>query len=289
MAKNKIKLTPAGILFLIAIGVLLIALVAVIVVLSSTCGGDRDATRSNPTPTISFDPTPDDQAVPSADPSSDPEDTDPTPGPIDTDRAPDLQPIDTGSPEDTSAIIITTPNTTPTTSPSSTAKIYTSPTSAQKKKAKSGYVSKDDVNMRKGPATTYPIVKKDISKNSSVTLYELQGDWWFLKCGNNYGYIRKDMIKEGKPSTSTPKPKTTAKAPTGTYQGKIVTHTTAALRKDPDKTSKCLKEFANGEKVTVYYRTKGSDGEYWYYVSDGKSKGYVINYLVSTSGKVPTK
>ena len=78
--------------------------------------------------------------------------------------------------------------------------------------------------MRKGPATTYPIVKKDISKNSSVTLYELQGDWWFLKCGNNYGYIRKDMIKEGKPSTSTPKPKTTAKAPTGTYQGKIVTH-----------------------------------------------------------------
>lgn len=286
MAAKKIKLTPAGILFLIAIGVLLIALISVIVVLSTTCGGERDAKRANPAETMSAEPT--EEVTPDSSPeeASAPEGS--TPEPVTSEETPGpegLTPID--SPEDTDpsgGIVITTPDVTPTASPSSTEKIYTSPTSAQKKNAKDGYLVKDSVNMRKGPGTDYSIIKKGLSKNTAVTLYELQGDWWFVKCNNTYGYIRKDMLKEGKLSSA----KATEKA-SGTYEGTIKVNSVAALRKSADKSSKCLKELKNGTKVTVYYKVKDNSGNYWYYVASGKTKGYVKASLVTTSSKVPTK
>lgn len=284
MAIKKIKLTPAGILFLIAIGVLLIALISVIVVLSTTCGGEREANRANQVEISSEEPTadptpeitPDNMPASPENDTPDPDNSDMTPGPS------DLNPIETPEGTDSSGgIIVTTPDVTPTPSPSSTEKIYTSPTSAQKKNAKDGYLVKDSVNMRKGPGTSYSIVKKGISKNTTVTLYELQGDWWFLKCNNSYGYIRKDMIKEGKLAT--------AKADSSTYEGTIKVNSVAALRKSADKSSKCLKELKNGAKVTVYYKVKDKSGNFWYYVASGKTKGYVKATLVSTSNKVPTK
>ena len=284
MAIKKIKLTPAGILFLIAIGVLLIALISVIVVLSTTCGGEREANRANqveisseePTAEPTPDATPVDMPASSEDDTPDPDNPEMTSGPS------DLNPIETPDNTDSSGgIIVTTPDVTPAASPSSTEKIYTSPTSAQKKNAKDGYLVKDSVNMRKGPGTSYSIAKKGLSKNTTVTLYELQGDWWFVKCNNSYGYIRKDMIKEGKLATP--------KADSSTYEGTIKVNSIAALRKSADKSSKCLKELKNGTKVTVYYKVKDNSGNYWYYVAAGKTKGYVKATLVSTSNKVPTK
>ena len=281
MAKKlKFKLTPAGILFLIAIGVFAIALIAVIVVLSSTCGAERDARSAITT------------VEPSEQPSATPEQTEepstePTTAPTDIEGLEGITTPDSGTAAptpDTSGgnVVVTTPNIETTTAPNATPKIYTSPTSAQKKAAKDGYVAKDKVKMRKGPATSYDVVKKDIAKNTSVTLYELQDGWWFLKCGNSYGYIRKDMIKEGKVAA-------TAKPEEGTYEGTIKTNSVAALRKEASKTSKTLKELKNGDKVTVYYKKKDSSGNTWYYVMSGKTKGYVYSSLISTSSKVPTK
>ena len=296
MAKKRLKLTPAGILFLIAIGVLIIALIAVIVVLSTTCGGEREATRANPSPSAFAEPSEeptdlpeltDEPATSSDDPALTTDDPDATPDP----NIPALQPNTTpegGNDPEGGGITVTTPNITPTASPSATAKIYTSPTSAQKKKAKDGYVYKDKVKMRKGPATSYGTVKTDIAKNTSVTLYELQGEWWFLKCGSSYGYIRKDMIKEGK-SPSEAKETSKATSDGSTYEGTIKTNSVAALRKSASKSSDCLKELKNGDKVTVYHKTKDKDGNTWYYVAYGKTKGYVSSSLISTSKKVPSK
>ena len=67
------------------------------------------------------------------------------------------------------------------------------------------------------------------------------------------------------------------------------TKSKAALRKEADKESKCLKELANGDEITVYYKTKGKDGETWYYVAAGKTKGYIRSNLVKVNGKVPSK
>ena len=298
MAKKKwkFKLTPAGILFLAAIGVLIIALIAVIAVLGSSCKGDsatRGATASaSPSAAVNIPDLPvvNDTAAPSDEPVT-PTDTpepDTTPANITG-----LDPITTPetavtSPDAMPTVGITTPqpqNTTPT--PTATTTVYKSPTSKQKKAAKDGYIYKDDVNMRKGPGKNYELVKKDLAKNTTVTLYELQDGWWFLKCGSSYGYIKKDFIKEGKPA-ATPKPTATSKA-NSTYDGTIKTNSVAALRKSADKSSTCIKELSNGDKVTVHYKTKGKDGNTWYYVTAGKNKGYVISSLLSTSSKVPTK
>ena len=172
-----------------------------------------------------------------------------------------------------------------TATPAPTMVIYTTPTSAQKKNAKSGYVKADKVNMRSGPGTKYKTVGSKIEENTAVTLYELQDGWWFLKCGSRYGYVKADYIAQGKP-------KATAAAESGdgkTFDGTVTTKSKAALRKEADKESKCLKELSNGTKLTVYYKTKGKDGETWYYVAAGKTKGYIRSNLVKVNGKVPSK
>ena len=92
-----------------------------------------------------------------------------------------------------------------------------------------------------------------------------------------------DMIKEGK-AEATAKP-----SDDSTYEGTIKTNSVAALRKEASKSAKAIKELSNGDKVTVYYKTKDSSGNTWYYVSDGKNKGYVYGSLISTSKKVPSK
>ena len=172
-----------------------------------------------------------------------------------------------------------------TATPPPTTVIYTTPTSAQKKNAKNGYVKKDDVNMRSGPGTSFKTVGKKIEKNTAVTLYELQNGWWFLKCGTKYGYVREDFVAQGKAPKATATPKAGSKSFTGT----VTAQTKAALRASADTGAKCLKELEKGAKVTVYYKTKGKDGHTWYHVAFGKTKGYIRSDLVKVSGKVPSK
>ena len=172
--------------------------------------------------------------------------------------------------------------------PAPTTIVYTSPTTAQKKNAKKGYVNADKVNMRAGPGTTYKTVGKKVAENSTATLYELQDGWWFLKCNGHYGYIKSNYITQGKPK-ATPVAEDAVEGDGKSLEGTVTTKSIAALRKEADKESKCLKELSDGTKVSVHYKTKGKDGESWYYVSYGKSKGYIRTSLVKVKGKVPSK
>ena len=109
----------------------------------------------------------------------------------------DMDPDD--GPDDGEPVAATPPSTA---TPAPTAVIYTTPTSAQKKNAKNGYVNRDKVNLRAGPGTKYKTVGNKIEKNTAVTLYELQDGWWFLKCGNHYGYVKADYVSQGKPKAT---------------------------------------------------------------------------------------
>lgn len=191
-------------------------------------------------------------------------------------------PGDSGGEPETGEPVAATPAGTAT--PAPTMVVYTSPTSTQKKNAKSGYVNKDKVNLRSGPGTNYKTVGNKIDQNTAVTLYELQNGWWFLKCGNHYGYVKADYVSQGKPKATA-----TAEGGSKSYEGTVSTKSKAALRKKADKESKCLKELENGAELTVYFKTKGKDGETWYYVAAGKTKGYIRSNLVKVSGKVPSK
>ncbi len=221
-----------------------------------------------------------------------------------TDAA-NLSPEPSASPAQTTPGTITTnnPGTTPgdiiintpgqstgtaspgTTTPAPTMTIYTSPTKTMKNNAQKGYVSKDKVKMRKGPGTNYDVVKSDIAKNTAVTLYVEQNGWWFLKCGDKYGYIRKDLVTKGTAPT-TPSP-TKMPINDGEARGKVIA-SKIALRKEASESSECIKEYKTGEQLVVYYFIKDSSGRKWYFVktSDGK-KGYMFaEYVKITEGIV---
>lgn len=274
MAKKKIKPTPAGILFLSAIAVLIIALITVMIVLISNCNKNRSNVKPDASPSatavVAETPTIAPVVTPTVDPSLNPIDN----------QTPD--PDTTTDPNDTTGPVINTPPASGTAEAGATAtagaSYYTEPTSSMKNNSQKGYVTGDKVNMRKGPGTNYDKVKSDIAKNTAVTLYVEQNGWWFLKCGDKYGYIKKDYVAKGSAPTS---------AATGEVTG-TVTGSTVALRKDADKSSQCIKEYSKGETVTIYY--KSSDGK-WYYVkvsSDGK-KGWMYAEYVKANGKVGTK
>ena len=293
MAKQfKFKPTPAGILFLSAIGVLLIAIIILTVVGISRCK------KTDPTnvPEKTANGTPEDSIEPgfSLMPVTSPEDN--TPNPItsndpNTSADPGLT-AQPGTSEGPGPIVITTPSSgqtsaspgaTATASPSPT--YYTTPTSHMKNHAQKGYISADGVNMRKTPNKNGSLVKSKIAKNTAVTLYVEQEGWWFLKCGDKYGYIKKDYISKGSaPKTHTPTP---MPVKPGEAAGKV-TASKIALRKSPDENSDCIKEYHSGEPLIIYFYVHDTLGRKWYNVktSDGK-KGYMFaQYVKITSGTV---
>jgi SH3 domain protein len=289
MAKKlKFKPTPAGIMFLSAIGVLLIAIIIITIVLAKNC----NKTRSNDTPETDLPVT---SVEPSLEASTQPLLTPDPAGTTDpvatTDPNATPDPDASASPSDTSGpgpIVITTPGTsgTATLAPGTTAtaspspSYYTSPTSTMKKNAQKGYVNADGVRMRKGPGTKFDIVKDKIAKNTAVTLYTEQEGWWFLKCGDSFGYILGKYVSKGSAPTSA----------TSEATGKVIA-SKIALRKSASSSSECIKEYTTGEQLTIYWYEKNSSGGKWYYVktSDGK-KGYMYaEYVKVTSGKVSEK
>ena len=78
---------------------------------------------------------------------------------------------------------------------------YTKPTESMVKNAAAGIVIAESVNMCKGPGKDYEIVRTDIAKGTEVTLYVEQDGWWFLKCGDQYGYIKKDYVQKSEALT----------------------------------------------------------------------------------------
>ena len=287
MAKKlKFKPTPAGIMFLSAIGVLLIAIIILTIVGVSRCKKDPNrnvdpSAQTSEAPVESAEPSlePIESAEPTTDPDAtiDPDETIDPDATTDPDATPG--PIDTAGP---SSIIITTPGTATTSlAPGATATAtpnpyYTSPTTAMKKNAQKGYVSADSVNMRKTPSKNGTLVKSKIAKNTAVTLYVEQEGWWFLKCGDKYGYIKSDYIAKGSAPTS---------AASGEQTGKVIV-SKIALRKSADSKSECIKEYESGETVTIISSAKDSSGKSWYYVktSDGK-KGYMYAEYIKVNKK----
>lgn len=60
---------------------------------------------------------------------------------------------------------------------------------------KIGYISEEEVNMRKGAGTNYSIIKT-LKLNVQVTILGEQGKWYKVKSGNDTGYISKDYVSD---------------------------------------------------------------------------------------------
>ena len=296
MAKKiKFKPTPAGIMFLAAIAVLIIAIIILTVMAIRNCNKSRSTGGDDVDPSAAVSADPIDSTEPSLAPvdSTEPAgsiDPSATPGAVDPSSTASADPQSTDHSGDATVppVVINTPESgssaapgsdTPTATPGPT--YYTKPTSAMKQNAQKGYVSHDKVNMRKEPNAKATLVKEKIAKNTELTLYVEQEGWWFVKCGDKYGYIKKDYVAKGSaPATPVPSEAT----------GKVVA-STIALRKSPDKNSTCIKQYSSGEQLTIYYYKKDGSGRKWYYVktSDGRTGYMFADYIKVTSGKFGEK
>ena len=63
------------------------------------------------------------------------------------------------------------------------------------KTEKIGYISEEEVNVRKGAGTSYSIIKT-LKLNAQVTILGEQGKWYKVKVGKDTGYISKDYVSD---------------------------------------------------------------------------------------------
>lgn len=60
---------------------------------------------------------------------------------------------------------------------------------------KTGYISEEEVNMRKGAGTTYSIIKT-LKLNAKITILGEEGKWYKIKAGSDTGYVSKDYVSD---------------------------------------------------------------------------------------------
>ncbi len=66
---------------------------------------------------------------------------------------------------------------------------------------KTGYISEEEVNLRKGAGTSYEIVKV-LTLNTKVTILEEKNGWYKVKSGSSEGYVSKDYVSDSKKVTN---------------------------------------------------------------------------------------
>ena len=178
--------------------------------------------------------------------------------------------------EDTPAPALT-PAPTPAPTPTPKSSIRT-PTSAEKKNARPGYLTGNDINLRAGPSTQYKSLGK-YKKNDTLLIYATDGDFSFVKMDkdNKIGFISKKYVAASKTASG-------SQAPSGTIAGKV-TAKTVALRSKADKSSSAITELKAGDTVYVYHK----EGSFYYLETSSGKKGYAWADYISVKGTVPKK
>ena len=82
-----------------------------------------------------------------------------------------------------------------TTTQVSTKPTDTSSNSQSTTTEKTGYISEEEVNMRKGAGTTYSIIKT-LKLNAKITILGEEGKWYKIKAGSDTGYVSKDYVSD---------------------------------------------------------------------------------------------
>jgi len=139
----------------------------------------------------------------------------------------------------------------------------------------------DQLNVRSGPSTTFPVVKK-IDSKTKYPLLQKSGEWAQIQlAADQKGWVASWLVQETQAAQSQAASSATAK-PAGSVPANdgrttiTVTASSVNLRSMPTTQSKVIATLANGTKL-VYLSTQGD----WYQgkTADGQT-GWVANWLV---------
>ncbi len=265
MAKRKkLIITREGYIFLAAVGVLLLALILIAIFTKGFGACSKEQEAANMTPAAS-----DYHPAPTATPKPTPEETPP-------------EDIEMSTPETSDPAVTSGPTPTPVLENDPNA--LSEPTAEMIAGAAEGKLIKSGVNMRQGPSTTTPIIATGLKSGTRLTVYALDGDFYFLLANETkkYGYIKKDFVKL---LSALGEVTATNDQPEGTIRGAI-TAVNLALRESPSVTSTRLGQFYEGNLVYIYYQ----EGEYYYVMVAGTElKGYMSAQFIKADGTVPPK
>ena len=118
------------------------------------------------------------------------------------------------------------------------------------------YVSKNGTNLRKGPATSFPILGV-LDTGAKVTVLTHGTTYDYVSTSKGKGYVANNRLRKSQPSRVT--------AYIKNYEGKRV-----CLRKGPGTKYKVIADYKSGTKVTII-----KYGSKWSKVSVGGKTGYM--------------
>lgn len=123
---------------------------------------------------------------------------------------------------------------------------------------KTGYISEEEVNMRKGAGTNYSIIKT-LKLNAQVTILGEEGKWYKVKVGSDTGYVSKDYVsntaKVTNRSLTEPRDNKEDKVTTKVEEKKEEVSTT----KSANTTASNKTSTIDSNKTTTSSKTKGTD------------------------------
>ena len=140
----------------------------------------------------------------------------------------------------------------------------TSPSPTDSAQLKRGIITKNGVNFRKGPSTSFESMGK-LNKNTSLIIYNKVDEWYYVRVGDKMGYVHSDYVKitgdysEGGGSS----------LPSGaTGLGKTTGNVN--FRTGPGKTYDVIQTLKKGTELTLYSQKDG-----WYEAEYNGKRGYV--------------
>ena len=134
--------------------------------------------------------------------------------------------------------------------------------------------SNDNVNVRKGPDTTYSKVGS-LKKNTKVTIVaKSSNNWYKIKFNNNYGYVSSQYITI---ANSEPDPSETSYSATGSANDNI------NVRKGPDTTYNKVGSLKKNAKVSIIAKTSNN----WYKIKFNNGYGYVSSQYITIANNKP--
>lgn len=296
MSKKKYRITPQG---YVTIGATFILIIAIIILLVATscfgaCGGEEDSVNlpsESPTPTL---PAATDTASPTSTGGSVlPVITPSTTSGTQTSASPAVSDPGTMPTDSTAPMSTATP--APTATPVGTPELKKDPDALSKpsnsmvKNAASGKLTGKGVNLRQGPSTSTPIVIEDMEKDTELTVYTSDGDFYFVKVNSakKYGYVAKKFVKLTSDfgEADSENKEDLSDQPDDTVLG-TVTASKLAIREKPSTDAKAIGEYTKGKKVYIYYK----EGDFYYVkVAGSKTKGYMAAKYIKASGDVKKK
>lgn len=150
---------------------------------------------------------------------------------------------------------------------------------ASESKSTSATAKTDQLRVRSGPGTSFPIVGF-LNKGQQVTVLDQNENWCKISSSITEGWVARDFLEyETIKQENTPAP-----PPSKTTSSGVVNGDTLNVRKEPSSSSTLVGKLTKGTTVTIYSKQNN-----WLEVGFSTLRGWVSAEFIDTSASSPAK